>query len=149
MIEFYTMTRAGRFFRKLLERILGIFNEGPTPPRRISEEVRLYRALHPDATDEDWVQFATAIAENSYREAYIRGYEYAERFWPGPTDDPDALLALQNEQVSLADQHPRLRMLIELGYDPADPFGGMSATDRRAAIEQISGFARRGILKTR
>lgn len=143
------MTRAARFFRNLLERILGIFREGPQAPRRLSEEVQVFRALHPQATTDDWARFATALAENTYRQAYIRGYEYAERFWPGPADDPDALLALQSEQVSLADQHPRLKMLIELGYDPADPFGGMSADDRRAAVEKIAGFTRRSILKIR
>ena len=142
------MSRAGRFFRKILEMILGRWHEGPEPPRRLSEEVRIFKALHPLATDEDWVRFATALAENTYRQAYVRGYEFAERFWPGPVDDPEAILAAQREQISLADQHPRLRLLLDYGYDPADPFGGMSPLDRRAAVEKLSGLARRGIIKT-
>jgi hypothetical protein len=142
------MSRAGRFFRKILELILGKFHEGPEPPRRLSEEVRIFRALHPLATEDDWIRFTTKFAENTYREAYLRGYQYAERFWPGPPDDPAAILAAQQEQISLIDQHPRIRLLLDYGYDPADPFGGMNAVDRRAAVEKLSGLARRSIIKT-
>ncbi len=143
------MTRLGRFFRNLLERLLDRFHEGPLPPVRIGEEVRLFAALHPDADKTDWIRFATRNANRAYRDGFTRGFEYSERFWPGPITDPALILAAQEEQVSLAETNPRLKAILELGYDPLDPFGGLSLADRKARLEAIQaeywpGGVRRG-----
>lgn len=143
------MTRLARIVRNLLERLLGRFSEGPDPPVRISEEVRLFAALHPDATSADWISFTTRFSQRQYRDAFVRGWEWSERFWPGPIDDPAVLLAAESEQVSLVATNPRLRSIIELGYDPEDPLGGLSLADRKIALEKIQvgywpGGVRRG-----
>lgn len=143
------MTRLARAVRNLLERLLGHFHEGPQPPRRISEEVRLFAALHPDASAADWVAFTTHFARRQYADGYVRGWEYNERCWPGPIDDPASILAAESAQVSLADSNPRLRSILELGYDPMDPFGGVPPENRKAFLEKLEvgrwpGGVRRG-----
>ena len=77
------MTRAGRFVRNLLERLLSKYHEGYDPPPRVGEEVRIFRALHPDATIDEWAAYAERHAESAWRDAYVRGWEHAERVWPG------------------------------------------------------------------
>jgi hypothetical protein len=139
------VTRAGRWLRKLLERVLGQYREGPEPPSRLAEEVRLFVALYQGASQEDWIRFATSLANNAYRDGYVRGFEYSERSWPGPIDDPETLLEVEASDVSLLDHHPRLRMILELGYDPMDPLAGMSASDRAVFMDTMAKGAKRGL----
>jgi len=98
------VTILGRFIRDLLDRILGRFHEGPEPPPRLAEEVRLFRVLASSRpTEEEWEAFAVRLTERAYRDGFVRGVHWLERSWPGPEIDPDRLLEEQAHGVKLAD----------------------------------------------
>lgn len=73
------MTPLVRFARNLVEKWFGTFNEGPDPPDRIMNMVFVFALEHPHATRGEWIRFAIEHAGESYRSAYVRGVEYAER----------------------------------------------------------------------
>ena len=85
------MTRLTRLIRKLLERLLGVWHEGPEPPVRLREQVRLFRHMYPNATPAEWEKYAVRLAESSWRDAFIRGFEWNERCWPEPNVDSAAV----------------------------------------------------------
>ena len=130
------MVPVARFLRNTLEKLLKRFYEGPHPPRRIAEEVRLFRAMFPLATADEWEAFAQGLAENAYRSGFTRGEERAER---DPQElVPDALaLEAQTHDWSLADGHPLMRDVIERGRDPLDPMRAMTAQQRLAYFDQV------------
>lgn len=129
-----------------MERHLDRWREGPEPPLRVAQEVRLFRALHPGATADEWEQYATRHAESAYRQGYIRGFEYNERFWPGPADDPELLAAAMREDAPSLEANPRMRRLLELGYDLDDPFRGMTRDERNELARALASGA---VLKLR
>lgn len=103
------MTRLARFVRDLLERLLGRFHEGPEPPPRLAEEVRLFRSLATHTpTEEEWEVFAARLAERAYHDGFVRGTHWLERSWPGPEVTPERLLEEQAHQQKLIDD-PRWR----------------------------------------
>lgn len=106
------MSRFGRWLRKLAERFAGIWNEGPLPPRRLREEVRLFRHHYPDATPDEWERFAAALAGNAYTDAFVRGFEWNERCWPERTIDGQAVAVFHAHDASLGDGDPRVRKLL-------------------------------------
>lgn len=73
------MTRLGRLFRNIVEKLLTRFYEGPQAPQRLSEQVVAFAVMHPTATREEWAQFATRLATGAYRDGFTRGFEWAER----------------------------------------------------------------------
>lgn len=131
------MTRFGRFVRNLVERFLGRYYEGPNPPRHISEEVRLFRILHPTATPEQWETFANLMAEKCYRSGFVRGYEWVERDWPGPAQDPEVLAEAMSHDWSLAESEPRFDRLLEGVSNPFDPLGEATAEERTQLLMQL------------
>ena len=83
--------------RGILERLAGIWAEGPEPPARLGEMVVAFANDRPHATRAEWVEYAQGLARESYRSGYTRGVERAERqFWSSmpsvlPEDVADAL----------------------------------------------------------
>lgn len=74
------MTLLARFIRDLLERLLGRFHEGPEPPKRITEQARLFRSLARETpTEDEWEAFTVELAEAAYRDGYLRGLYMLER----------------------------------------------------------------------
>lgn len=73
-------------WRRLIDKFLGRFYEGPEPPTRLSYDVRSFANANPHATRASWEEFADSHARRAYREGYIRGVEYVERdteqWWP-------------------------------------------------------------------
>lgn len=106
------MTRVGRWLRRLLEKVLNRWSEGPEPPRRIADEARLFWHANPNATPAEWERFAIALAGNAYRDAFVRGFEWNERCWPETTIDGHAVGLAHAHDVSLGDGHPRVRRLL-------------------------------------
>lgn len=136
------MTPLKRKVRDLLERLLRRFYEGPTPPPRIQEEVRLFALMHPHAGAAEWEQLAVRHAENAYRDGFVRGFEQSER-------DPDRVEPTPDERIldahrhdwSLAGENARLGKLLRNGVDPRDPMPGATPAERvRFAEEQAAAW---------
>lgn len=111
MIRLLT-TRAKRWIRHLLERLLGIFYEGEQPPERLREIVTTWANNHPNATRADWLAMMEEWGDEVYRTAYQRGIEYVERdptFWKDI--DPDAI-------ADEVDPNWRWRPEVKLEGDP-------------------------------
>jgi hypothetical protein len=83
-----------RLCKRLWERVIGTWDEGPEPPVRLREAVLMFANMHPRATRRDWVNFASHFAGESYRTGFIRGWEMdvrtAEHPWKG---EPPELMA--------------------------------------------------------
>lgn len=125
------MTPLRRKLRDILERWLGRFYEGPHPPPRIREEVRLFTLMNPHANPEDWEEFATRFAENSYRDGFVRGFEQSERDPERVEPEPDAaILDAQRHDWSLEGEQGRVAKLLREGVDPADPMPGATPEER-------------------
>lgn len=73
------MTPIARWFRNQVERFLGVFYEGPEPPRRLAELAVYFAQTNPHATRGDWMGFAIDSINEAYKLGYIRGVEYVER----------------------------------------------------------------------
>ncbi len=130
------VTPAARAVRNLIEKLLKRFYEGPEPPIRLSEEVRLFRAIYPMATADEWELFAARLAENAYCTGYTRGVEASERD-PQPLEPDLHELAAVAQDWSLADGHPLIRDVIERGRDPLDPLRAMTVEQRREYFDQL------------
>ena len=90
------LSRLGRLFRDLLERLLGRYREGPEPPPRIAEEARFFRSLAREApTEEEWEAFAAGLADRAYRDGFTRGIEWLERSWDLRPADHERRLELE------------------------------------------------------
>jgi hypothetical protein len=85
-----------RFFRRMAEKLFGTWKEGIEPPDRLGDMVITFANMHPHATRQDWVVFATFHAREAYRSGYLRGVEYAEREDDEPGLDPDVLMDAMN-----------------------------------------------------
>ncbi len=73
------MTRLGRLVRNVVEKLLARFYEGPEPPHRIAEQVVAFAGMNPHATKKEWAEFAIRLATGTYRDAFVRGFEWSER----------------------------------------------------------------------
>lgn len=123
------MTRAGRWLRRLLERLLNRWHEGPEPPRRIAEEARLFWHEYPNATAAEWERFAITLAGNAYRDAFVRGFEWDARCWPERTIDGEEVAVVYGHDASVGDNNPTARRL--LAVEPR----GMTAEQLRLLDE--------------
>lgn len=132
------MTRAGRFLRNLIEKFLGRYYEGASTPPRIGEEWRVWLALHPDADRHVIEGYVGLLLEAAYRDGFTRGYEWQERGWEGPAVEPERLVEAAEHDWSLADSNPRVRHLLEDGFDPADPLANVAAPDRRRFYDVLA-----------
>lgn len=87
------MTALARGLRRLRERLLGEYYEGPDPPVRLAEMAMAFAEAHPRATRREWLQFAISHAGEAYRSGYLRGHEWAERDPEARVDVPPDLAA--------------------------------------------------------
>lgn len=71
--------RVKKWLRARLEKWAGTFYEGPEPPDRFRDHAVFFANLNPRATREEWVEFATELARETYSAGYMRGYEASER----------------------------------------------------------------------
>jgi hypothetical protein len=126
------MTILGRAVRRLLERLLGRWHEGPRPPRRYQDAARAYRLMRPYAQAEQWEAFAVALAERAYREGWMRGFEWAEREFPkGP------------ELAPAEPDGPQPSFLLER------PLTSREAAEQRALEDAVRAAARQGRVRLR
>lgn len=128
-----------RKFRKFIEKRAGTYYEGPTPPRRLAERVKMFQLYYPIATPEQWAEFALTFGANCYREGFTRGYDWSERGWEGPEMEPEQVAELQAHDWSLAEENPDWQRMMNMGYDPRDPLAGHSMEQRRAIMETLNG----------
>ncbi len=127
------MTPLKKWLRNRAEKWLHQHYEGPAAPKRLREEVIAFANLHPHATRDKWVAFATDFANQCYESGYLRGVEWAER-------DPDAFDASLPPDMIADQMDPdwRWRPAIELEF----PDGVVPATVAEAEVirEQIAAF---------
>lgn len=112
------MTRLSRFLHRLVETLLGRWNEGPDTPVRYFEEVRLFRVFNPEASQETWERFARDMIDRTYRDAYTRGFQCQERWWPGPPSEAERLAEAQQHDWSLAREDAHWRAAMESVGEP-------------------------------
>lgn len=62
-----------------MDKVLGEYAEGGSPPDRLREQAVAFANLNPTATRAEFTFFAAAIAEAAWRAAYLRGVEHSER----------------------------------------------------------------------
>ena len=135
------MTPFKKALRRLVEKMVGRFYEGPEPPPRIAEEVIAFRRLYPDASVNEWSAFTQRIAENSYRDGFVRGFEWAERDLDSkPKDDPDVLFEQMQHAWAPSDD-PDVRLAMMLG-DPHDPLANADPEAKAALFDELG--ARQG-----
>lgn len=85
--------RARKWLRQRFEKWAGTFYDGPRPPEdRLREQVVLFANMYPNATRAVWVEFATGLAEEVWRSAYLQGVEWAEREDMGLLPDPERIM---------------------------------------------------------
>ncbi len=125
------MTPLQRFLRNLVERVRGQFYEGPEPPPRLAQEVRVFAALHPQATAEEWRDFVTLHVSLAYRDGFTRGLEWNERLWPGPEEDPQVIAERQAHAFSLPEAY-----LQSLEQQPS-PIEGMTLEQAHRLQHQL------------
>jgi hypothetical protein len=93
------MTPFMRLLKKIWERHLGTWEEGPEPPQRIRNLAEIFARTNPHATVQEWLDFTVAHAEGAYKEGYVRGFERTERLGPdwGDPDEAAKMLEQLNE----------------------------------------------------
>lgn len=69
------MSRIRYWISRLLQKLAGIWYEGPEPPSRLGTSVEAFAFTHPVASREQWAAFAIQLAETAYQAGYQRGYE--------------------------------------------------------------------------
>lgn len=120
-----------KWLRKLAERYLDKYEEGPEPPDRIAFMVDEFMSLNPDATKYDWAKFAAVHAAQSYREGYVRGVEYVERdpdqWWPDPAPD----VVADSLTPSWRDSEP-----FNMNHIPKDPVPKTSYESEEQALKR-------------
>lgn len=89
------MTPVGRFLRRVAEKYLGRFYEGPEAPDRLRVMITAFANDFPKATRSQWVEFAVVIAEEAYRTGWTRGFEHVERQFDWKPGIPPEVLADQ------------------------------------------------------
>lgn len=128
-------SRLMRWIIRLCEKLIYRYYEGPDVPPRVTEELKLWAGLNPDADRTAAIGYACCLLEAAYRDGFTRGYEWQERCWQRPAVDPEALAEIQSQSWSLADENWRARRILQAGHDPDDPLAGVSAPDKRAFFE--------------
>lgn len=130
---------------KAIELATSRFYEGPRPPPRLVERIKIFQLYKPQATADDWRDFALQFAANCYREGFIRGYDWQERGWEGPAIEPERLREAMDHDWTLAESNPDWRRLLDRGYDPRSVLGSLPPDQRRALVETFQGAAAGGV----
>lgn len=133
------VTIAGRFFRRFLERLLRRNAEGPDPPQRIRDEVAVQVLRSRTWTVEQWAVYAAQLAEVSYRDGYLRGYE-AGRFEAEGIEVPRLGRPTEEERRNwtLWEGHPSSIEVMRRRGDQGDPLAGVSGEDARELMDQFA-----------
>lgn len=85
--------RARKWLRQRFEKWAGSFYDGPRPPEeRLRQQATDFANMYPHATRAMWVKFASGLAEEVWRSAYLQGVEWAERENMGTLPDPDKIM---------------------------------------------------------
>lgn len=87
------MTPLMGWLRRLRERWIGTWEEGPDPPARLRAMVLDFANQHPRATRAEWTILAEGLAGEAWRQGWLRGYEHAERDPEWRPDVPPEVLA--------------------------------------------------------
>ena len=69
------MTPFARLCHHLLERFAGRWHEGPSTPQRLLDLPDGSLGFYPNATRDEWREFARRAIDNAYRAGFARGYE--------------------------------------------------------------------------
>jgi hypothetical protein len=131
-------SRVMRWLMKLVEKWQQRYYEGPEAPPRLGEELRLWLALNPDATRETIAGYCQVLLDAAYRDGFTRGYDWTERGWDKSGEDPEAIAETLSQDWSLAESNPRVRRILDNGYDPDDPLANVAAPDKRAFIAMLA-----------
>jgi len=128
--------RLRRFFRRLVDKAVGRFYEGPELPDRFVDEARLFLLFNPKATHLEWEQFAVELVASAYRAAYVRGLEaHLRSTLPEP-------LQLESEadrkrhEWSIKEHDEAFRAYLE-GKGEGDPFAGVPPHERAQLIDEL------------
>lgn len=130
-------------FRKYQQKRKDTYYEGPKPPPRLVEEIKLFAIMNPLATPTEWERFTVGITTSAYKDGFIRGYEWLERGWDcKPSEEDERVAEAMQHDWSLADSHPRYDRLLKTGYLPNDPLAGYSYEQRKEFMEQLTNAER-------
>lgn len=119
-----------KVFRRLVDRIFRRYYEGPPPPRRLSEELRIWVALNPGLPNAVLVGYCQLLIDSAYRDGFIRGLEWRERGWASLDGSLDQLAEIARQNASIADTNPRAAAILDTGTDPADPLRNVPDPER-------------------
>lgn len=122
-------TRLGRMIRKIIEWWAGCYYEGPRAPRRLAEEVRMFRAMNPHANAAQWEVFSAGLARSCYEQGFTRGHEWLQRDWPGPEYDPEVIAEIEGQDWSLAEENAAAREFMEAVDRKPDPYSRVPKAD--------------------
>lgn len=135
------MNKAKLFIRQLADRWLGRAYEGPDPPRRIVDEVKMFQVCYPNATAEQWQRFAVRFGENLFRDGFTRGYQF--RTLEG---EPGVVLEDLNAPHDWApSDDPLMAEVIEELSGPNDPLRGVSPEERAKFLDFLRQMHEKGI----
>ena len=130
----------GRLLVWFAEKLALRYYEGPEPPRRIAQQVRMFAELHFRVNADEWVQFATQLGEECYRSGYMRGVERSVRdvnLVPEPhllEAKRRAELGQSNDWVSLAPSEADMQASIDRNQDLMER---LSPEDRILYMDRI------------
>jgi hypothetical protein len=123
---------------RLLEKMLGRFKEGPPPPPRYAQSAQLFGVYHRGASAYEWRAFAVTLAENAYRDGFMRGYQWKERGSRLAAVDPREMI--DGRQLGIRPDDPRLLEMMERGVDPRDPLAQVPEEELRQVFGPVRGL---------
>lgn len=134
------MGKIREWLRKLYDKLRGRFYEGPDPPERLRQAVNAYASMG-EHTMGDWIEFASRLAEESYRSGYLRGVEWHDRAAEhgDPTDKLEQLaLQERGHGWSWIDQVPAEADMARLVESESDLLERMSPEARLRYEDRIA-----------
>ncbi len=126
-----------KFIRNTKEKLLGSYEEGPEPPKRLQQTAELFARTNPKATVAQWLEFASELAGTSYQQGYVRGFERGERLGPD-WQDPDEMAALLEHL-----EDAKLTGLPAFDPDAVVPVNGMPQEAAAKTAVEMAGYLER------
>jgi hypothetical protein len=114
------------------------FYEGPEPPPRLLEELRIFRAYHPEATGEEWEDFTLEFARSAYRDGFVRGVEWRERGWRELDETADQKSERDAHDWLASRHNDTMKAVMELGEDPRHPAYGLSPAAKQEYFRLVA-----------
>lgn len=85
--------QARKWLRQKFEKWAGTFYDGPRPPEeRLRQQATDFANMFPHATRAMWVNFASGLAEEVWKSAYLHGVEWAAREDMDAMPDPETIM---------------------------------------------------------